>query len=53
VGRDAGAPVSPDYPAYRNNFSGTVNWVHLDIRGDDYDRDVSPEAYFKAAMARE
>jgi len=53
VGREAGSPVSPDYPAYRNHFSGEVNWVHLDIRGNDYDRDVSPEAYFKASMAWE
>jgi hypothetical protein len=27
--------------------------VHLDIRGEDYGRDVSPEAYFKASMAWE
>jgi arylsulfatase len=53
VGREAGAPVSPDYPAYRNAFNGEVNWAHIDIRGDDYDADVSPEAYFKAAMVRE
>jgi len=53
VGRDNGSPVSPDYQPYRNRFGGDVNWVHLDVRGDDYDRDVSPEAYFKAVMAWE
>jgi arylsulfatase len=53
VGRDNGSPVSPDYQPYRNRFSGEVNWVHLDVRGDDHDRDVSPEAYFKALMAWE
>jgi len=29
VGRDAGTPVSPDYPLRDNHFSGTVNWVDL------------------------
>jgi arylsulfatase A-like enzyme len=53
VGRDTGAPVSPDYRAYRNGFNGEVNWVHLDVRDDDYGGDVSPEAYFKAVMAWE
>jgi arylsulfatase len=53
VGRDNGSPVSPDYQPYRNRFRGDVNWVHLDVRGDDHDRDVSPDAYFKALMAWE
>jgi arylsulfatase len=51
VGMEAGAPVSPDYDSVRNRFSGEVNWVHIDITGNDNDRDVSAEERFQAAMA--
>ena len=30
VGRDRASPVSADYPARDNRFTGTVNWVELD-----------------------
>jgi arylsulfatase len=53
VGREAGAPVSPDYPALRNRFSGEVNWVRLDVTGDDYDAEVPAEERVKAALVRE
>jgi hypothetical protein len=53
VGRDAGSPVSPGYGAHKNAFSGEVNSVHIDIMGDDHDREVSAEERFQAAMVRE
>ena len=53
VGREAGSPVSPDYVAYRNKFNGEVNWVQIDITGDDQDRLVPPEERFKAVLVRE
>ena len=31
VGRDTGSPVSDDYPATGNNFTGTINWVRIDV----------------------
>jgi hypothetical protein len=51
VGREAGAPVSPDYDSRQNRFSGEVNWVSIDITGDDNDRDVTPEERYQASMA--
>jgi arylsulfatase A-like enzyme len=51
VGREAGAPVSPDYDSRQNRFSGEVNWVSIDVTGDDNDRDVTPEERFQASMA--
>ena len=30
VGADTGAPVTDDYPARGNAFTGTVKWVQLD-----------------------
>jgi arylsulfatase len=53
IGRDTGAPVSPDYRSHRNSFGGEVNWVHIDLRGDDHDREVSARERFKASMVWE
>jgi len=53
IGRETGSPVSPDYGSRDNGFRGEVNWVHIDVRGNDYDREVPAEERFKAAMAWE
>jgi arylsulfatase A-like enzyme len=53
VGRDEGAPVSPDYGQRGNGFSGTVNWVRLDLGEDDQNHLISPEGRLQAAMARQ
>src|SRR5256885_7349534 len=37
VGRDTGSPVTQDYPAGDNAFTGTVKWVRIDL-GSDRDR---------------
>ena len=36
VGTDAGTPVTDDYPARGNEFTGTVNWVQIDLEPDDH-----------------
>ncbi len=53
VGKETGSPVSPDYGPSDNEFSGTVNWVQIDLEKDDHDHLVSPEERFKIAMARQ
>ena len=55
VGSDAGSPVSPDYGPKNNAFSGTVNWVQIDIdeQAEDLDHLITPEERFKVAMARQ
>jgi hypothetical protein len=53
VGRDEGSPVSPDYVSRGNGFTGTVNWVQIDLEKDDHDHLVSPEERFRIAMARQ
>jgi hypothetical protein len=50
VGRDSGAPVSPDYRSRHNAFNGDVLWVYIDVRGNDFDRDVPAAERFKAVM---
>jgi arylsulfatase A-like enzyme len=53
VGKGTGSPVSPDYDARDNEFSGEVNWVRIDLEKDEHDHMVSPEERLKVAMARQ
>jgi len=55
VGVDNGAPVSPDYGARGDEFSGRVKGVQLAIAKDaeSLDHLVSPEDAIRIAMARQ
>jgi arylsulfatase len=53
VGMDTGSPASPDYGPTGNGFSGTINWVQLDVGNDSHDHLISPEDRFNLAMARQ
>ncbi len=55
VGKGTGSPVSPDYDARDNEFSGEVNWVEIDIGKDSVNLDhlISPEQRLELAMARQ
>jgi hypothetical protein len=44
--------VSPDYGLRRNEFSGEVKWVQIDLEKDHHDL-ISPEERFRVAMARQ
>jgi arylsulfatase len=45
VGSEAGSPVSQDYGAHGNEFSGEINWVEIDLGEDAEDADhyIDPE----------
>jgi hypothetical protein len=55
VGRDAGSSVSPDYGSKDSEFSGTVNYVQMDIdeNAEDLDHLITPEERYHVAMARQ
>jgi hypothetical protein len=55
VGRDTASPVSDDYRGQGSVFSGTVNWVQIDIdaAAEDLDHLITPEERFRVAMARQ
>lgn len=53
VGREFGSPVSPDYGPQDNAFTGAVNWIQIDLEGNDNDHLISPEERFQVAMARQ
>jgi arylsulfatase len=53
VGTDSGSPVSDDYPAGGNAFTGAINWVRIDIGTDSHDHLLDPEQLFHFAMTRQ
>jgi hypothetical protein len=55
VGRDTGAPVSPDYGPRGNEFNGVVKGIQLAIAEDaeSVDHLVSPEHALAVAMTRQ
>ena len=53
VGSDLGTPVSEDYPAEGNAFSGRVHWVQIDVDPTDVDHVVDPEERLRVIMARQ
>jgi arylsulfatase len=55
VGRDAASPVSDDYTGKTSIFTGSVNWVQIDLGEDAADADhlITPEERLRVAMARQ
>ncbi len=53
VGADSGSPASPDYGPRGNAWNGEIEWVQIDLEGDDHDHLISPEERVKVAMARQ
>ena len=55
VGSDTASPVSDDYTAESSRFTGSIDWVQIDIAdaAEDVDHLISPEERYKIAMARQ
>ena len=53
VGSDLGTPVSDDYDAEGNTFTGRVHWVQIDIDPTDADHLIDPEERLRVIMARQ
>ena len=53
VGRDTGSPASPDYGPSGNAFTGTINWVQIDIGDDNHDHLISPQHRIIVAMGKQ
>jgi len=53
VGSDTGSPASPDYGPTGNKFSGTIDWVKLDIGDDSHDHLIKTEDLVSIAMSRQ
>jgi len=53
IGRESGTTVTVDYTAQTSTFTGTINWVQLDLGDDDHDHFIDPEERLRIAMARQ
>ena len=55
IGSDSGSPVSDDYTSEGSRFTGTVEWVQLDIAqaAEDLDHLISDDERLKIAMTRQ
>jgi hypothetical protein len=53
VGRDAQSPVTDDYPAGDNTFTGTITWIEMEAGTDSHDHLIDPGQIFHHAMAKQ
>lgn len=53
VGQDLASPVSPDYGPAGNGFTGTLDWVRIDLGGDDGSGGISAEHRLAAALMKQ
>ena len=53
VGRDALSPVTDDYPAGDNAFTGTIKWIEMEAGDDSHDHLIDPEDFIQLAMAKQ
>jgi len=53
LGSDIGTPVSDQYPARGNEFTGTVRWVQIEVGDENADHLVHPEDRLRIIMARQ
>ena len=53
VGSDATSPVSSEYGPDDNAFTGTIEWVRIDLGDDDHDHLVDPAHRLQVAMIRQ
>ena len=51
IGSDSGTPVSEDYAGESSRFTGTVNWVELEIGDDNHDHLITPEERMRVATS--
>ena len=54
VGKDAASPVTDEYGSGdANAFTGTIDWVQIDLEDDDVSHLEDPEQTYHRIMARQ
>ncbi|MGH2583555.1 MAG: arylsulfatase [Dehalococcoidia bacterium] len=53
VGQDTDSPVTDDYPARDNAFTGEIKWIRIDLGEDDHSHLLPPEAHLQFLMTRQ
>ena len=53
VGCDTGSPASPDYGPSGNRFTGSIDWVQIDVGSDSQDHLIAPQDRLNLAMGKQ
>ena len=53
IGYESGTAVTTDYTVKSSRFTGTINWVQIDLGEDDHDHLIDPDERLRIAMARQ
>jgi hypothetical protein len=53
IGLETGSPVSRDNNSGGNTFTGTIDWVRIDIGEDNHDHLADPDHHIQIAMTRQ
>lgn len=53
IGYESGTAVSPDYTPQTSRFTGTIQWVQIDLGDDDHDHLIDPDERLRIALARQ
>ncbi|MGI9616545.1 MAG: hypothetical protein ACR2QO_26750 [Acidimicrobiales bacterium] len=54
IGCDTASPVTDEYgEGVENAFTGIVDWVEIDLEGDDVSHTEEPEQTYRRIMARQ
>ena len=53
VGMDLGSKVTDDYPDGSSPFNGKIDWVRIDVGGDDQSHKVSEEQQYHMRMGKQ
>lgn len=55
VGRESGSPVTPEYPARGNDFTGQIRWVQIDVDAAAANQEhlIPVEERWRIAMSRQ
>jgi arylsulfatase len=53
IGYESGTTVTADYTVQTSRFTGRIDWVQIDVGGDDPDHFIDPEERLRIAMARQ
>ncbi len=53
IGYESGTTVTADYSTDSSRFTGTIDWVQIDLGDDDHDHLVDPEERLRVAMSKQ
>ena len=53
IGYESGTTVTAEYSAKSSRFTGTIDWVQIDLGDDDHDHLVDPDERLRVAMSKQ